>query len=272
MKNDDKDSQLRLLISLILSLVYFAAVSHFFGLSIDKVKDMKPNEIGDFFAGVFSPLAFFFLIIGYIQNTAALRLQGKELKISNESFRKQCEELKNSVEQQKALASTTEQELEHLKRQSEIELDIMLTNAQPFFHFSIDDAVKHDIDKERKFLISPNDALYKNFEFLYFKIIFTNSRTIARELQLRIECDSELRCTELYSIIDDKSKTITFTIENEKEKTNYLMDCNISLTFSYLDNLDLLQEQRFTLLLSEKNEPHLVAVRVRREPRNFRRF
>ena len=50
------------------------------------------NEVGDFLAGVFGPIAFLWLVLGYIQ-------QGRELKLSSEALRMQVEELKNSGEQ-----------------------------------------------------------------------------------------------------------------------------------------------------------------------------
>ena len=46
----------------------------------------KLNEWGDFFAGFFAPMAFFWLVLGYMQ-------QGEELKHSTEALRPQAEEL-----------------------------------------------------------------------------------------------------------------------------------------------------------------------------------
>ncbi|MFV5413866.1 hypothetical protein [Acinetobacter baumannii] len=112
MSNKDNDGELRLIICLILSGAYFFAVFHFFGLSIDKIKGMEPNEIGDFFAGIFSPLAFFFLIVGYIQNTMALRMQSQELKASTDALKQQVTEMKESVDQQKIMAQLQQAELE----------------------------------------------------------------------------------------------------------------------------------------------------------------
>ncbi|MDH0863233.1 hypothetical protein [Mitsuaria sp. GD03876] len=56
----------------------------------------KGNEWGDYFAGMCSPLAFLWLVLGYWQ-------QGDELKHSTEALRLQAEELKASVEQQSQL-------------------------------------------------------------------------------------------------------------------------------------------------------------------------
>lgn len=63
------------------------------------------NAQGDFFAGYFAPLAFLWLVLGYIQ-------QGEELRQSSESLRLQAEELKNSVEQQSQLVEVSRKQLE----------------------------------------------------------------------------------------------------------------------------------------------------------------
>ena len=71
--------------------------------------NMKPNEWGDFLSGCFAPLAFLWLVLGYLQ-------QGDELRLSTDALRLQAEELKNSVEQQRELV-----EVSRLQVQSERE-------------------------------------------------------------------------------------------------------------------------------------------------------
>ncbi|WP_437880874.1 hypothetical protein [Pseudomonas sp. LRF_L74] len=51
------------------------------------------NEVGDFLAGAFAPLAFLWLVLGFFQ-------QGEELRNSNEALKLQASELRNSVDQQ----------------------------------------------------------------------------------------------------------------------------------------------------------------------------
>jgi hypothetical protein len=65
---------------------------------------LRPNEVGDFLAGVFGPLAFLWLVFGYYQ-------QGEELKHSVEALKLQAEELRNSVEQQKELVEVSQDTL-----------------------------------------------------------------------------------------------------------------------------------------------------------------
>ncbi|VEI35310.1 membrane protein [Stutzerimonas stutzeri] len=63
------------------------------------------NEVGDFLAGVFSPLAFLWLVLGFFQ-------QGKELNASREALLLQAAELRSSVEQQKELVGVSKEQLE----------------------------------------------------------------------------------------------------------------------------------------------------------------
>jgi hypothetical protein len=55
---------------------------------------MTLNEVGDFLAGAFGALAFFWLVLGYF-------MQNSELKLNRKSLEQQIEEFKKSVETQK---------------------------------------------------------------------------------------------------------------------------------------------------------------------------
>lgn len=59
------------------------------------------NELGDFLAGLFGPLAFAWLVLGFFQ-------QRKELALNSEALFLQYRELSNSVKQQKKLVEATE--------------------------------------------------------------------------------------------------------------------------------------------------------------------
>lgn len=67
---------------------------------LDKLAELGLNEMGDFLAGSFAPLAFFWLVLGFFQ-------QGAELRTSNNALWLQGEELRNSVEQQRDLVAAT---------------------------------------------------------------------------------------------------------------------------------------------------------------------
>ena len=99
-------------------LVVAARHEEFFSLDL--------NELGDFLAGSFGPLAFAWLILGYIQ-------QGKELKLSSEALQLQAQELKNSVDAQRELVAVSRDQVHaELERATE-ERHSRAKLIRPFF-------------------------------------------------------------------------------------------------------------------------------------------
>ncbi|MFP8833456.1 hypothetical protein ACLIJR_04205 [Hydrogenophaga sp. XSHU_21] len=100
------------------------------GLAIwksDGLAELDLNQWGDFFAGAFAPLAFLWLILGYLQ-------QGEELRMSTRALELQARELKESADQQRQLVEVTRQQVEgereallHERAQRERELSPSLT-------------------------------------------------------------------------------------------------------------------------------------------------
>lgn len=90
----------------ILSAVYLVAMAIYVIAEWGNLLEMAPNEFGDFLAGAFGPLALGWLVCGYFQ-------QGIELRQNTQALSLQVEELRNSVEQQAALARANQQMLEH---------------------------------------------------------------------------------------------------------------------------------------------------------------
>lgn len=108
-----KKSHPFVLLFLIIYLGFLIIYIFFFQLFYaDYSKPMPLNEIGDFLAGVFSPLAFLFLYLGYRQNNESIRLQSKELKASTDALTLQVAEMRESVEQQKLMSELQKTELE----------------------------------------------------------------------------------------------------------------------------------------------------------------
>jgi hypothetical protein len=84
------------------------------------------NTWGDFFAGLFSPIAFLWLVLGYLQ-------QGDELRSSTLALRLQAAELKNSVEQQTNLVEISRAQLQHERELIQEERRVRKVAAQPRF-------------------------------------------------------------------------------------------------------------------------------------------
>lgn len=112
------------LISLIWLLLMLLVVI----LQWSSAQTMKPNEWGDFFAGFFAPLAFLWLVLGYLQ-------QGDELQLSTKALQLQAEELKNSVEQQRELVEVTRQQLNAERDALTLDIQARKEAAKPMFVF-----------------------------------------------------------------------------------------------------------------------------------------
>ncbi len=78
-----------------------------------QVLTMPLNEVGDFLAGAFGPVAFLWLVLGFLQ-------QGDELRQGTEALRLQATELRNSVEQQKVMAAAATQQIDAQKSALEL--------------------------------------------------------------------------------------------------------------------------------------------------------
>jgi hypothetical protein len=75
---------------------------------------MTLNEWGDFFAGVVAPLAFLWLIIGYLQ-------QGDEVRSNTETLQLQQRALQQQVEETAALARHSEEQVKVATQRLELE-------------------------------------------------------------------------------------------------------------------------------------------------------
>jgi len=87
------------------------------GARFDELIKLELNAIGDLSAGVFGPVAFLWLVLGYIQ-------QGRELKISSKALQMQAVELRGSVEQQRSLVEAQQESLRNYERSLEPLLEL----------------------------------------------------------------------------------------------------------------------------------------------------
>lgn len=106
----------RFILGVIVSLCWIGFMVFMF---IEGERPTQLNAWGDFFGGFFAPLAFLWLVLGYLQ-------QGEELRLSSSALQMQAEELRNSVEQQSNLVEVSraqlQQELETSRYQREEQL------------------------------------------------------------------------------------------------------------------------------------------------------
>lgn len=96
--------------------LYLALIGYLTQDRLIILRTMELNNLGDFLAGAFGPLAILWLILGFFQ-------QGYELRQNNEALKLQADELRNSVNQQKEMVGIA-------GRQLEAELEKMLYDRE----------------------------------------------------------------------------------------------------------------------------------------------
>lgn len=251
----------------IFSEKYVAIISIFWAVLIAALLVLKRhtliglelNSIGDFLAGVFAPLGFFWLVAGFYQqgkgleqNSEALKIQSKELEKSTEALELQVQEMKLALVQQTELTETTKQDLNLSKQAFDYQTRIQHAQAQPFFHIEFI-TVRNSSDR---------DHLDLTLEF-----IFTNSRATCREVEISIRDISDETRTSNFSINPDfdlvegnskkqyKIKPVLFQADVIPNKERKIL---LRVNFKYLDALDIPQESliRFVILY-ESNTQYL---------------
>lgn len=89
---------------------------------------LKLNEWGDVFAGFVAPLAFFWFVLSFLQ-------QSEELKQNTKALELQAEELRASVEHQRSMVEITRLQVENELESSRQERARIRQSAQPKFVF-----------------------------------------------------------------------------------------------------------------------------------------
>ncbi len=87
-----------------ISVLYVGAMGGYAWHQMGPMRAMKPDDFATFLSGVFAPLAFLWLVLGF-------RQQGDELQNSARALWLQGEELRNSVEQQRQLVEVSRDQL-----------------------------------------------------------------------------------------------------------------------------------------------------------------
>lgn len=92
------------LIGAIITAAYVVTVLMVTWYKLPTLPGMELNEVGDFLAGVFGPLAILWLVLGFFQ-------QGEELKQNTAALKLQADELAAAVAQHKAMAEATKEQV-----------------------------------------------------------------------------------------------------------------------------------------------------------------
>lgn len=126
-------------VGIVLTVLYIFGVAAYSACQWQKIWGMPPNEFGDYLAGVFGPLAFLWLVLGYLQ-------QGVELKQNTEALMLQAAELKNSAKQQQELVDVTKAQSDAERSRYDAERLQKIKLSQPRFNFEVHTNLESDAD------------------------------------------------------------------------------------------------------------------------------
>jgi hypothetical protein len=101
----NKPSSAPFFVGLLLTVLYLVGIAFYFYRRGWYLGELTIEEFSGLLAGVFSPLALLWLVLGY-------RQQGHELRHSADALWLQGEELRHSVEQQKELVSAARDQID----------------------------------------------------------------------------------------------------------------------------------------------------------------
>lgn len=97
------------------TVVYLIIITATVAFKFEKFLALELNELGDFLAGAFGPIAFLWLVLGFLQ-------QGRELRLSTDALQLQAEELKHSVEQQSIMADAAVRQIDAARQALELQI------------------------------------------------------------------------------------------------------------------------------------------------------
>lgn len=134
--------------------IYLSAVIITVSWRMPEFSALPLNELGDFLAGVFGPLAVFWLVLGYYQ-------QSRELRISSQALVAQCVELANSAEQQRLALEVAKNQMILAHERHQVELLELEESIRPRISISyINNGISTSIEWLNFELFAFNAAAY----------------------------------------------------------------------------------------------------------------
>ncbi|WP_448144573.1 hypothetical protein [Pseudomonas silesiensis] len=119
------------------TIFYLSVISLIVAFRFKHFIDLELNELGDFLAGVFGPVAFLWLVLGFLQ-------QGRELKIGSKALQLQAAELRRSVEQQSIIASSTLEQIQSQKAMFKLQAQEVARKLAATFSITGSGEIEHE--------------------------------------------------------------------------------------------------------------------------------
>lgn len=212
-----------------LTLGYLLALCFLLNGRATEILMLAPNEIGDFLAGIFGPLAILWLILGFFQQSIELKQNTKALEL-------QAKELGNSVEQHREMVLITKQQLDVVRKQFETELE----------------ALRHEqkIQKQAalpRFVIHPSSVSQYGRKHIVYATVIENMGNFATDVSFVSSSERvSVSPLGLSSFPHGTKQKFQWRVEEPEENKCWLM-------IRYKDALGAYGEQVFYFVKSETN-------------------
>lgn len=205
------------------------------------------NEFGDFIAGAFAPLAFFWLVRGFYQqgkgleqNSVALKLQSWELSNSTKALNAQ-------VVEQKKLLEATQNQIKLNIEQNDFNQFYQKKQLQPFFHIN-------NLKVDQYTILNSN-----YFSSLEIEFNLSNSRATCKNVFFTYNFGDELAANYLFhdggiDILSSNFNEHKILLNLKKEpEFDQEKNCRLIIVINYTDAVDQLQYQPLSLYLKKRN-------------------
>ena len=142
----------RLSVGAFFTVIWFVGIYFFCILNDYTLPNKDLNSLGDFLAGIFAPIAFFWLILGYMQQGKQLEQNTKALEQQERALQLQIDEMREGIKQQVELVQLQRQQLDEQHKMLEPRFIISQSKVNsPVYGSSTDPKI--DINHNIVFLV-----------------------------------------------------------------------------------------------------------------------
>ena len=191
-----------LILGMVITVIWIGFITCIF-LFAGMEQPKSLNELGDFLAGVFAPIAFFWLILGYMQQGKQLDQNTKALQQQERALQLQIDEIRVGVEQQIELVQLQRQQLDEQHKMLEPRFIISQSKVNsPVYGSSLDKNV--DVKDNIVFVVIKYTLENLGGDAFNLKLVHPkNNQTLIKIANVKASASEEARLELTHFQIDE---------------------------------------------------------------------